>query len=229
MSSIEGGREKYYTLMPCPRRYHEDEYRLRYINTMYDDLYIGGKWSWMQFHLLVNMFIRLNTTRPLSYQARLDVEMLFRMKNVRVDFNMFVALPLQIWTQFPQLKKLSIVMYSYNDFSQYEEISFGREKGFSELKRQSKHRKRAQWILESARKSFEAIKDDIREWIPPQLDVVLRFADILDDKPIFEDMLKGRFDSEDQNMIMAKTTISAGTSKPRTESFTTYQELRFDV
>lgn len=161
-----------HSLLPC-RRLNRDQY----FNTLYDTFYIGGEWSWHNSQILVDLLIRLNTTRPIPEPARTDVQKLQHIKHLQVDFNIFADLPIGIWVEFYQLESLTIVIYPTDDFTSFFDPTLVNESAFAELNVRSKHGKRGQWLIDFALESFKDAKERterISQWKIPKIKVVLR-------------------------------------------------------
>lgn len=168
--------QRIHTLLPC-EKYGQP----RYFNNLHDEFYIGGEPSWTRFQVLVDMFIRLNSSRSLPRRARLDVEKLSEIRNLRVDLNVFASMPIHFWAGFTKLEKLTLVLYSYDEFGEHEDVSFDPHPNFVRVKQPSKHGGRAEWVLNYVREAFHAAKNDLPQWTIPQLDVLHRFAELLND------------------------------------------------
>lgn len=97
-----------------------------YFNTLYDYFYIGGLRSetWTNFKILVDLFVKLNTTRPLQQRVQRDI---MRLQNIRfliVDFRVFISDPVRVWAKFPKLESIVIGITPYATIQNYEETSF---------------------------------------------------------------------------------------------------------
>jgi hypothetical protein len=73
--------------------------QLKYSNTMYDYFYLGND-VWSEYKVLVDMMIRLNTTRELSRSVRLDLEAFQKKRLLIVDFVVFAGAPARVWAEF---------------------------------------------------------------------------------------------------------------------------------
>ncbi|KUJ17298.1 uncharacterized protein LY89DRAFT_733158 [Mollisia scopiformis] len=189
---------KVYTPMPRVAPNHPDA--MQYLNTLYDRFYIGGQDSWTDHQLLVDILIRLNSTRPLPKTVQDNMERLLKIRFLLVDFHVFAALPVKIWAEFEQLEKFTIVMYPYDETGEWENTpGYSPFPEFVNVTQRSKYGRRAEWILKSARESFEAVKrSDIPKWTIPQLDTVLRTIEDNDLAGNLEDSSDPNSDPEDE-------------------------------
>jgi 2EXR family len=148
-----------------------------YFNTLYDSFYMGGD-PWNDFKILVDILISWNTTRSLRTHVRKQVEQLKNIRNLIVDLNIFGAVPVRLWAEFPKLETLTIAFYGYSTIK--EEKSWGRKPRdlhFTEP-RPGKYQKRCEWVVNSVRQALEAAKrENLPEWKLPTIRAVLRRVD----------------------------------------------------
>jgi hypothetical protein len=102
-----------------------------------------GHQKWTRFKILVDLLIRLNTTRPLQTLVQKDLN---RLQNIRffiVDFNIFGAAPSRLWAEFNKLMKLTIIIYPYKMISDPEKMRYHNVPSFITPQRGSYYGKRA--------------------------------------------------------------------------------------
>jgi 2EXR family len=147
-----------------------------YFNTLYGSFYMGYE-PWNDFKILVDIIIKLNTTRPLRTDVQKDMERLRNIRNLIVDLNIFGAVPACVWAEFPKLEKLTIAFYGYGTISEKEPGGDERELVFKKPQ-SGKYRKRSDWVVTAATKTLKAAKRSVMaEWKLPTVEAVLRRVD----------------------------------------------------
>ena len=145
-----------------------------YYNTLYDSFYMCHQ-KWTKFKILVDILIRLNTTRLLERLVQKDLN---RFQNIRffiVDFNIFGAALSRLWAEFNKLEKLTIAIYPYKTMSDPEKTPYTDEPSFITPQRGSYHGKRAAWVRQAALDLLQSVKDhDVPRWKIPEVEVVVR-------------------------------------------------------
>jgi hypothetical protein len=135
-----------------------------YYNTLYDSFYLGGS-VWDEFKILVDLLIKLNTTRPLQSVVRRDLDQLLKIRLLIVDMTVFGATPVRVWAEFPQLEILTVVFYPHLDIKIYgfEDERWEPVKNPQFIKPQwgSKFGKRVDWILASVTKTLQGLMEEV--------------------------------------------------------------------
>ncbi|KAE8443657.1 hypothetical protein EG329_001515 [Mollisiaceae sp. DMI_Dod_QoI] len=170
--------QQVYTLMTLPV-FDSEESSVRevYFNTLYDSFYMSSRETWTHYKVLVDLFIKLNSTRPLRQQVQRDV---MRLQNIRiliVDFNIFATAPARVWAEFQKLEKIVIGIFPYDTIQNYEERSLELRRRFECIVPQqgTKYGKRVSWLQEFAVRTLNKIKaDEVPQWVVPRLEVVIR-------------------------------------------------------
>ena len=200
-----------FTRMPFKMYYVGSANDFAYFNTLYDTFYIGG-YLWDEFKILVDLLIKLNTTRALQPKVSRDIERLQNIRLLTVDLNIYGALPPRLWAEFPKLEVLTIAFYPYPTIADREpEISRNEGLEFIKPRRRSKFGKRAEWIFKSATESFECVKKGSPLWKIPKIEVVVRMTgkdldfetywDLYGDESEDEDEDEDELEDEDDDSI----------------------------
>jgi hypothetical protein len=102
LDACRQSRQEFQKIFTLSQGRYRMEYALRqlkYSNTMYDYFYLGND-VWSEYKVLVDMMIRLNTTRELSRSVRLDLEAFQKKRLLIVDFVVFAGAPARVWAEF---------------------------------------------------------------------------------------------------------------------------------
>lgn len=150
-----------------------------YVNTLYDKFFIGGLHgkSWKSYMILVDLFIKLHSSRPLRRQIQRDVEKLQNIRFLTVEFNIFATAPARLWAEFPKLEQIVIAIFPYATISDFEPRSSRHHTRFKSIRPQrgTMYGKRAAWLVEHAEKALNKVKaDDVPQWNIPRIEVVMR-------------------------------------------------------
>jgi hypothetical protein len=168
--------------------------RFANFNTLYDTFYIGG-YHWQSFKILVDLLIKMNTTRDLQFGAKEEVKNIQNIRLLIVDLNIYSSLPTHLWLQFPKLELLTIAFYPFPTIHDIEPQEDPESLEFEKPYKRSRFGKRAEWISKTVTESFENIKKDLPQWKVPKIDVVVRLTGVDEDFEV-EDALD--YDSEDE-------------------------------
>ncbi|KUJ13226.1 uncharacterized protein LY89DRAFT_155145 [Mollisia scopiformis] len=105
--------QQVYTLMPLDML--EGREKRAYFNTLYDFFFIGATngETWTSFLILVDMVIKLNSSRPLRPQIQKDVEIFQNIRHLTVDFEVFATARARVWAEFPLLAHIVICSSPY--------------------------------------------------------------------------------------------------------------------
>ncbi|KAI9047305.1 hypothetical protein LZ554_008753 [Drepanopeziza brunnea f. sp. 'monogermtubi'] len=155
-----------------------DEGQRQLVNTLYDKFSICCH-RWSDFKVLVDQVLHLNNPGKMIHNFQRDIQGFQKIRFLAVDFNIFSAIPVLVWEQFSSLELLTIVTYPYTDIKDIEYREYSDQK-LELLKPQkwSTYGRRADWILERARKAFQAAKQ--KGGFPqkiPKLEVLVRKTD----------------------------------------------------
>ena len=148
-----------------------------YFNTPYDTFYIGGE-TWSEFKILIDLLVKLNTTRPLREPVQNDLRKLQNIRLLIVDLNIFGAAPLRLWAEFPKLEVLTIAFYPSSTIKdkelRYRDPDNGPVRFITPL-RGTIFGKRAGYIRKIALETLETLKNsEIPKWKIPTVEVVVR-------------------------------------------------------
>lgn len=170
---------KVYTRMPCTDC---DEHQYAYFNTLHSTFYLDGS-GWRSFKLLIDCLIKQHTTRPLRLLARQDLESFHQIRYLAVELLLFATKPARIWTEFTNLKILTIVFHNLDthlgDMGFYDSV-----RGDLDLRRMRPHTKlgkRRPAIIKMAIEAFGEIKKEVPEWRVPKVDAMVRCPREVDD------------------------------------------------
>lgn len=162
---------------------------LKYSNTMYDYFYMGND-VWSEYKVLVDMMIRLNTTRELDRSVRLDLEAFRKIRLLIVDFVVFAGAPARVWAEFSSLEELTIAFHPSATIKDFEEspgqYNLLRDENFLHPSPFTKCGKRAEWIVKSATEALEVI-NDVPGWRRPKIKAFVRVPEDCDGKALFYD------------------------------------------
>lgn len=198
--------QKVYTLMAMNT--YGGNKREGYFNTLYDYFYIGGLHAevWTNFKILVDLVIKLNTTRPLRRQVQRDLTRLQNIRFLIVEFNVFSSAPARVWAEFPNLQKIIIGVFPYDTINNNEKKTSGLYRRFRCIKPQrgTKYGERVSWLLEHAETALNKVKiDEKQEWAMPKLEVVIRRTGYDIDDEVVEQL----YDSEEECASMREDPI----------------------
>jgi hypothetical protein len=163
--------------------------QLKYSNTMYDYFYLGND-VWSEYKALVDMMIRLNTTRELDRSVRLDLEAFQKIRLLIVDFVVFAGAPARVWAEFSSLEELTIAFHPLAIIKDFEEspgqYNLLRDENFLHPSPSTKCGKRAEWIIKSATEALEVI-NDVPGWKRPKIQALVRVPEECDGKALYFD------------------------------------------
>jgi hypothetical protein len=72
-----------------------------------------GGMPWTDFKILIDFVISYNISRPLERIVCRHMDSLRGIRNLIVDFGIFGAVPLCVWSEFYRLEELAIVIYPF--------------------------------------------------------------------------------------------------------------------
>lgn len=193
--------QKISSLFTIKSDWDRNRVRLRYFNTLYDTYYIGAE-RWSDFKVLVDILIKLNTTRTLIPGVQNDVHTLQTIRNLAVDFNHFADTPPIVWTDFRELKTFTIILYPSDELYEVDETVYEMEEiKFVKPKRASFWGKRARWTLRSAKEVLEGVKEEQAPgWEVPEIEIMVRVTgrDYIDDA-VEESLTGEEIDNDDED------------------------------
>jgi hypothetical protein len=168
---------KVYTKLACPTPWSGKARPLEYVNTLYNNFYLGGD-NWSEFKVLADLVMSIEHLKTLKESVVRDLHRIRNIHNLTVDINIFGDVPLRLWTEFPRLEKLTIALYPFDVFldrglpiHQLDPTSTN----FLKPKRNSGHGRRATWITEYAIAALQTTrKARAPDWKMPIIDVVVR-------------------------------------------------------
>jgi hypothetical protein len=168
---------KVYTKLACPTPWSGKARSLEYVNTLYNNFYLGGD-IWSEFKVLADLVMCIERPKTLKESVVRDLHRIRNIHNLTVDINIFGDVPLRLWTEFPRLEKLTIALYPFDVFldrglpvHQLDPTSTN----FLKPKRNSSHGRRATWITEYATAALQTTrKAHAPDWKMPTIDAVVR-------------------------------------------------------
>ncbi|KAJ5050902.1 uncharacterized protein L3040_002770 [Drepanopeziza brunnea f. sp. 'multigermtubi'] len=135
-----------------------DEGQLQLVNTLYDKFSICGH-RWSDFKVLIDQVLHFNNPGKMINNFQRDIQGIQKIRFLAVDFNIFSAIPVLVWEQFSSLELLTIVTYPYCDIRELDYTEDSDHKlELIKPQKWSMYGRRADWILERARKAFQAAK-----------------------------------------------------------------------
>ncbi|KAE8443656.1 hypothetical protein EG329_001514 [Mollisiaceae sp. DMI_Dod_QoI] len=157
-----------------------------YFATLYDKFYMGGRWD--QYKVLVDMLIEKNTSRPLLSGVKADLERLRSIQHLIVDLDIFAAVPVDLWAEFPRLESLTIAL----DREYLDPYDVADTLYLIKPKKGTRLGNRAEWLYEKALISLKAAREKHPfQWRIPKIDVVAQLTNISAEDGIEE------YDSDD--------------------------------
>jgi hypothetical protein len=107
------------------------------------------------------LFLKQHTTRSFEPAVQREIEQFGKIRNLIVNLNVFSGAPLTLWAEFPKLEQLTIASYPFDQVRKPEtcldyDPDTAIEIEFLVSKAGSKYAARAEWILQSAKASFES-------------------------------------------------------------------------
>lgn len=211
------------------------------INTLYDTFYIGG-YPWKSFKILIDLLIKMNTTRELQFGAQRQVENIQNIRLLTVDLNIYNALPVRLWTPFPKLEVFTIAFYPFTMINESEPQVDPESFQFKKPYERSRFGKRADWISKHVTESFEGVVRDLPKWKVPKIDVMVRSTGSEEDLEIYtasdyeydlsceeqdksDDENEDRMEREEERMENGEGDGGEDETKPEVDESIYYEQL----
>lgn len=144
--------------------------RIAYFNAQASAFYFGRN-HWSNFHLLVQLMAKSNLPGKEICPCYRE---LTRIQSLVVDLNIFGELPVKLWAEFPELKKLVVVFFPFHHLSNSNGINCIRRVQQPVLKIPRKDSIlgiRASKIHKAATEAFENLKQKLPAWETPEIQV----------------------------------------------------------
>ena len=143
-----------------------------YFNTISDTFYLAND-TWTEYPALTSLFKRRSATQTLPPEIHDDIQAFTRIRSLMVDLPLFATMPKDIWTEFPDLRRLFIFFYPIpivkadNDY--LRELRSLNTSTISKPLPGSPYWKRVRWIVQSVLEILQDVKMLRPNWTIPQV------------------------------------------------------------